>query len=389
MIDIVCKVDDKGIKAPNFDKILEWYHKQYRAIYGVDINLDNSTQDGQWIAIQAQAINACNQAMVTMFNSFSPSKARGASLSSNVKINGIRRMGATRSVCDVTIVGEFGTTIINGIVRDKDNKHNWLLPEKVIVPKSGSIIVAATCEVPGPIYVPAETLTKIMTPTKGWTSVSNENSSTPGKDIETDAELRIRQKQATAMPARTLLDGVISGVRGVHGVRTAQAYENDGTDFTPAGSGVPPHHIGVVVEGGDPRVIAKVIANRKGMGVGTAGTTVEKVRDDSGCMRTIKFFRPRKAEIFVAVTLEALIEYSTIITHQISGAICTYINDLLPGDKVVRTRLFCPSYQHSSEFNIIDIKLGFSFDEMQDNDLFLQFDQKAVCNPDNIKVITK
>lgn len=146
MIDIICTVDEKGIKAPNFDKILEWYHSQYRAIYGEDINLDNSTQDGQWIAIQAQAMNACNQAMVTVFNSFSPSKGRGAALSSNVKINGIRRMGATHSICDVTIKGERGTTIINGAIRDKDNKHNWLLPPKVNIPDDGEIIVAATCE---------------------------------------------------------------------------------------------------------------------------------------------------------------------------------------------------------------------------------------------------
>ncbi|OUJ06574.1 hypothetical protein HK25_04055, partial [Acetobacter sp. DsW_059] len=85
---------------PTYDAILDWYQTQYRSIYGSDIVLDNSTQDGQWIAIQAQAMNACNQAMITVFNSFSPAKSQGTALSGNVKINGITRSAATNSTCD-------------------------------------------------------------------------------------------------------------------------------------------------------------------------------------------------------------------------------------------------------------------------------------------------
>ena len=53
---ISCMVTDTGITAPTYDVILAWYQSQYRAIYGADVVLDNSTQDGQWIAIQAQAM---------------------------------------------------------------------------------------------------------------------------------------------------------------------------------------------------------------------------------------------------------------------------------------------------------------------------------------------
>lgn len=75
--EIACTVSDAGITAPTYDVILAWYQDQYRAVYGSEIVLDNSTQDGQWIAIQAQAMNVCNQAMITVFNSFSPAKAQG------------------------------------------------------------------------------------------------------------------------------------------------------------------------------------------------------------------------------------------------------------------------------------------------------------------------
>lgn len=389
MIDIICKVDEQGIHAPNFDKILEWYHKQYRAVYGEDINLDNSTQDGQWVAIQAQAINACNQAMVAVFNSFSPAKAIGEALSSNVKINGISRMGATHSTCDVIVSGDRGTFIENGIVRDKDNKHNWRLPERVSIPEGEEITVMATCEESGTVYAAPNTLTKIMTPTKGWTSVTNPGSATLGRPVETDAELRIRQKQSTMLPARSMLEGLIAAVRSLPGVLTAQGYENDGTDFTPGGKEIPPHHIGIVVDGGDPQEIAKVIANRKGMGVGTSGTTEEKVKDNSGIDHRIKFFRPRKVDAWVRIEVIPLQEYSAAARDAAIEGVCNYINATLPGEPIIRTRLFCKSYTVDNAFNIAEISIGRSTETMAHKDMMLAFDEKATCDSNTVRVVTR
>ena len=164
---ISCTVTDTGITAPTYDVILAWYQTQYRSIYGTDVVLDNSTQDGQWIAIQAQAMNVCNQAMITVFNSFSPAKAQGAALSSNVKINGITRDPATNSTCDVVISGDVGTVITNGTVQDTVNRNTWNLPASVTIPEVGSITVTATCSVSGPVTGDIDTLTIIGTPTAG------------------------------------------------------------------------------------------------------------------------------------------------------------------------------------------------------------------------------
>lgn len=89
--NIQCKIDEKGITRPDFANILDWLQNTYREIYGDDIVLESSTQDGQWLAILALAIHNCNNMAVSIFNSFSPATAQGVALSNAVKINGITR----------------------------------------------------------------------------------------------------------------------------------------------------------------------------------------------------------------------------------------------------------------------------------------------------------
>ena len=48
-------LDSTGVHIPPLQEVLDWYTQQYKNIYGDDVNLDPDTQDGQWIAIQAQA----------------------------------------------------------------------------------------------------------------------------------------------------------------------------------------------------------------------------------------------------------------------------------------------------------------------------------------------
>src|SRR5271170_2946754 len=84
-------VDATGVHAPAFVDIQNYLIASYQAIYGADIVVDNSTQDGQLIGILALAIADTNAACIAVYNSFSPSTAQGVGLSSMVKINGMQR----------------------------------------------------------------------------------------------------------------------------------------------------------------------------------------------------------------------------------------------------------------------------------------------------------
>ncbi len=385
---IACTVTDTGITAPTYDVILAWYQAQYRAIYGADVVLDNSTQDGQWIAIQAQAMNVCNQAMITVFNSFSPAKAQGAALSSNVKINGITRTPATNSTCDVVISGDVGTVITNGTVQDTVNRNTWNLPASVTIPEGGSITVTATCAVSGPVTGAIDTLTIIGTPTDGWTGVTNTTAAAIGQPMQTDASLRIQQASSTMLPSVAIMNGSEGGILALPGVSSVKGYEND-TDATDA-NGIPAHSIAMIVEGGDAMQIATVIANKKSMGVPTYGTTTETVTDSSGAQRTINFFRPTETNIYVKLTLKALANYTTTIGQAAAQGIADYLSTLDIGDMIYVTRLYKAATLDDTSggltYDILNIEIDRTAASVAASNLKLAFNERPVSSVGNVTV---
>src|SRR5690348_1507892 len=138
-------ISSTGISAPSYADILSFLQSKYQGIYGADVYLGSDSQDGQFLAVIAQAINDANSAAIAIYNSFSPATAQGAALSSNVKINGLARNVASYSTVDLLITGQAGTTITNGVVTDAAN-NRWSLPASVVIPSGGQVTVTATCQ---------------------------------------------------------------------------------------------------------------------------------------------------------------------------------------------------------------------------------------------------
>lgn len=337
---IVPTIDANGITAPNFADILDYLQTQYRGIYGEDVYLGNDSQDGQFLGVIASAINDCNAATVAVYNSFSPASAQGNGLSSNVKINGLRRKSPTNSTVDVRIVGQVGTTIVNGIVADT-NGNQWLLPASVVIPTSGEITVTATAQESGSISAAIGTITTIVTPVFGWQTVNNLVAATEGNPVEKDAELRVRQSVSTALPSLTVLEGTVGAVANIEGVTRYKGYEND-SDTTDS-DGIPEHSISIIAEGGDSAAIAEAIAKKKTPGTGTYGTTSVVVLDRYGVPNTINFYRPTLVNIGVKVSITAGIGYTTGYADLIKQAVADSINALGIGDDVIVTRLYVPA----------------------------------------------
>lgn len=335
---LACTVSAQGISAPDYETIFARLAALYQGIYGSDVVLDNSTQDGQWIGIIAQAINASNASMIAAFNSFSPATAQGSGLSSVVKINGLARDVASYSTCDVIITGAVGKTISNGSVRDTVYGYIWALPSAVSIPASGSVTVTATCSTIGAVTVGIGTLTIINTPTLGWASVTNTSPSSPGNPVQSDAALRLQQAASTMLPSQTVMDGLIGAILALPNVSTAEGYEND-TSATDS-NGIPANSIAVVVGGGDATAIATVIANKKTMGTPTYGTTTETIVDAAGKSRTINFFRPTMYPITVQIGLSALSGYTDAIGAMIASQISAYIESQSAGSTIYTTRLY-------------------------------------------------
>jgi len=337
---LACTISSTGISAPSYNDIFSSLTASFQSIYGSDIYIDPDSQDGQWLAVLAQMVNDGNQADVTVYNGYSPAYAQGAALSSQVKINGIRRDVASNSTAVVNIGGQAGTTIYNGVVADT-NSNLWTLPSSVTIPVSGTIAVTVTAMVQGTITAIAGAINNINTPTRGWQTVSNPAPAVPGEPVETDAALRQRQAGSTSLPAQTPLQAIIANVANTPGIGRNAIYQND--TGTTDSNGIPGHSIAVVVEAGNVVTIAQAIAAKKSPGTGTFGTTDETVFDPSGVPITINLFELSEIGIFTQITIVPMTGFVSTTGTLIINAVVAYLSGFAIGQDSLLGKLFGPA----------------------------------------------
>ncbi|EDW4637923.1 hypothetical protein ZK41_000536 [Salmonella enterica subsp. enterica serovar Java] len=380
-------VTAEGISAPDYQTILDTLTSYFQQIYGSDAYLEPDSKDGQMVALVALAIHDANNTAISVYNCFSPATGYGAALTSNVKINGIARKGATNSTVDLLLTGTAGTTITNGTVKDTNNVI-WRLPASVVIGVDGTVTVTAICSNSGAVAALAGTITIINTPTRGWTSVTNPAAATVGAPAETDAELRIRQGQSVAIPSITPFEGVDGAIANIAGVTRHKLYEND-TGKTD-GNGLPPHSISAIVDGGDVTEIAKTIRGNKGQGVRTWGKTSVTVPDKYGNPHIISFSRPTDVPVYGKITLTVFAGYASQIGVQIQQAVADYINRLMIGDQVLLSRIYSPanlgvvSGGNARYYDIQELLIGKSPEAVAAANINIAYDESASCKPENI-----
>lgn len=375
-------VDETGLHTPDYPAVLEYYKDQTKLVFGDDVNLDSDAKDGQYISIFALAAFDLCQISQQNYNSYSPLTAIGKALSTQVKINGIAREVATYSQVDVYIVGQAGTVISNGIVADTLSQK-WNLPANVTIPLSGDITVTAVAQNAGNISADANTVTTIFTPTRGWQTVNNPTASVDGAPVESDAELRIRQTESVAQPARTVFESTVGLVAAQTGVLRYRGYEND-TDSTNS-DGIPAHTISIVAEGGDDTAIAQAIWDKKTPGTGTYGTTSEVIFDQFGTPDTIRFYRPTSVVIGVNIEIEPLAGYVSTTEDLIKAAVADYLNSLRIGDDVYISRLYTPANlggtPEGATYDITLLEINADGGAFAAANIDLTFIEAAFCDP--------
>lgn len=353
-------IDKTGIHTATYDDILTDRTDKYRGIFGADVYLEPDSQEGQLVAMEALAISDCCELAVSVYNAFSPHTAQGAGLSRMVLINGIARLSGSYSTVDLTLVGQAGTVITNGVAQDVAEQF-WDLPETVVIPMSGEITVTATARGQGAVQAGAGEITTIYTPTLGWQSVTNSLAATPGADQEKDPALKARQQVSTALPSRTVLDGIVGGLANHDGVTRYKGYENDSKVVD--ANGQAPNSIAMVVEGGDADAIAEVIANKKAPGASTEGSVAVTAVDTQGMPKVIRFYRPTDVSVKAWVTISPRTGYVSTTKVTIIDNLVAYFEGMEIGEDVLLSKLYTPinAAEPSTSrrtFDVVDLRLA-------------------------------
>jgi uncharacterized phage protein gp47/JayE len=342
---VVATITPAGITAPSYADILAWYQQQFQTIYGTDAYIAPDSQDGELLAIQAQAVHDMNDALIAAYLGFSPTYAQGNNLSSLVKINGIVRQSPSLSTAVGDVVGVAGTVIPFGVVEDTDG-NLWTVPP-VTIPGGGSVAVTVIAQKPGAIAAAAGTINKINTPILGWQTFTSTSDAVPGAPVESDAALRRRQTTAASLPSQSPLAGVAALLANLPGVTRVQCYEND--TGAPDANGLPANSIAVVIEGGDVNQIAEAIGQKKTMGAATyatgAGAQAINYTDPiTGIVYTINFMVLQYLEAVIVVNGNQKTGWNSNVAVEIQNALAAYINSLTTGQTMEFLRLVPPAY---------------------------------------------
>ena len=381
-------IDEFGMHVPTYNDILQDLLDSMKQIFGFFIYLDEDSMDYQQLSIFARKIYDTNSLALLVYNNRTANTSVGVGLDNLCALVGIKRKPATYSECQLTINGAVGTVIKNG--KANDGTYNWLLPDEVTIPSNGIITVQSTCETPGYITAAPNTINTIATPLYGWLGVTNQYSATPGKDAESDANLRARFYVSTVLPAVSIFDSMLASLNSITDVKRVKGYENDTNQVSP--EGFPPHSVTFVVEDGDDGQIAEMIYNKKTPGCYTNGTTDVEVISDVGNVTHIRFYRPTYKNVWVKVNITKLAGYNDSAADKIKKALVDYIKSADIHDTIYRQILISVvigqlSSVTSPEYSVTDVQISTDGSSYSASDLTLLFNEAAVSSVDKIEVV--
>lgn len=178
-----------------------------------------------------------------------------------------------------------------------DNTVTW----RFVGTGTAFALVDFTAEETGPIAALAFSLTAIETPVSGWTGAANRLDATLGRDLETDAALRVRREQLLRATGSGTVEAIRADVLAVAGVTEAFVFEN--VTLVTDGDGVPGKAFEVVVLGGTTADLGAAIFGAKPAGILAFGSTTTPVIDSQGISHTIGFSRPTELTMYVDVTV--------------------------------------------------------------------------------------
>ena len=320
-------IDAEGIHIPTYDDILGNLITGYKRIFGEDLYLGEDTQDYQMLSIFAKSMDDMMGLVTENYNARNPEYASGDALDLLIALNAMSRKKATSSRVTLTLSGDPFIEIPAGSKAIDQKGYNWVIETPCTLDANGQGAAEAYCETTGDITANAGTIDTIYTPVTGWTGVTNVDVATPGKNVETDAELRIRRRLSVSMNTNGTYDALLRALAALDDVEYVDLRVNDSNETDSLG--IPGHSFCALVQGGNRDEIANAIWLNKAPGVGTHGNESVDYVDESGNTNVIKFTIPERELVSVVVNLTPYAGYDAGRCDPIiKQAIVNGINDM-------------------------------------------------------------
>lgn len=216
--------------------------------------------------------------------------------------------------------------------------------------------VLSTLTTSGDVYIPANSMTKLVTGISGIDSVSNREDFNTGQAEESDESLRLRISKEVAKGKATP-DAIISNLKSrVAGITEVILVQN--LNGTPDGSGRPSHSFETYVVGGLSQDIADVLWDVSPAGIQTWGTNTVAVTDINGDTQYVKFSRLSAVNLFIRVTYSTYNEESLTpnVVDVIKDIVVDEVNSSGSGVDFIPQRLFGPIFSGTTGIQTLNIE---------------------------------
>jgi len=300
-----------GLSVETTETILAEIETAERAGIGPGLSLSSASLLGQINGIFADAQSQLWEAMRAVYTQFDPDTAEGTGLDTVCAMTGTYRQAATPTICQCACVfsGGFAGATPRTLFAYVATDATRLFTNSGAIPAgASSTTYQFEAVATGPTVAPAGTLTARSSPPTGWTSITNAADAYPlGRDVETDAALRLRRAEDLAADGLATWPALVALVRGhlnsfgVSDVTACAVLVND-TDVTDA-NGLPPHSFEVVLAGGISDLdIATLILDSGAAGIYPGGTHAPyTIYDDLGSPHVIRWTVMAATRVYVTV----------------------------------------------------------------------------------------
>lgn len=356
----------------------------------------------QVVQVSLEGVGGAWEAAQLVYQQFDPGAATGASQSALVQLNGLLRLDASPSIVELTLTGAPNIPIPAGqLVSDVNNANQWITTSGVTLSALGTATVSAECQTFGPIAAIPGSLINIVTPVAGWTGVTNVDAAVPGRNRETDTELRVRRDRSTMAPAASPVESVYANLANIEGVTYARVRQNN--TLVTDSNGIPGKSIAAVVVGGADEDIAYTLLARTGVTSEWFGNSSLTLFDVQGEPYAVKWTRPDALPIYIEMTIQVINPNTfpadgigrikqAIIDYAAGGAPALGIDDgfsgtgFPPGSPVVYSRLFTP-INYVPGHRVVSLFIGTSPGPTLEDDIQVPWDEYAEFTADNINIL--
>lgn len=384
---------NNGIVIPDTADLKEDVQNEYKAAFGADLSVEDSTPQGRLIDIETNARVNVVENNVLIANAINFNLASGLLLDAWGANFGLTRGAAKSSSVTATITGVAGTTISAGSQASTQAGDVFYLENQITIPASGTIDTTFLSLEKGAIPCPAESLTVIVDGTLGWETITNTNPATLGNLRESDASFKQKFYDAGLFSGMSLIEDYDNALMDVENVISARVIENgeDASKVIDANVTLLKHSVYACVDGGNDNDVAMALFTRKSAGANWTGltgqtVTVNVVDPTYGDTYTVKFNRPTQVDVYTAIVLSAGTNTSGTLQNDVKNTINDYINSHKIGEDVTVLQIAQAVSSGVPGIQLASIEIGTTQGSLSTSDITVYLNEVVKSQLSNITV---